>query len=335
MSRSTNLLRKLSLQPDLSVGREPIKTSYIKHFTSTLKQNYSTLFLQNLLFALFLLPLGILLLYLLPLMEKVATANLNFAGDIGMGFPGATNDVITGMVKLFDLRILYLAYMIPCFTLAGIGAAGIFYVCRNLLWGAKVKVRIHFFRGIKKYWWQFMIIGTIIGAEVFLVGFSVLNHLKMQALGNVEWWSYLLMIGACIIALATLIYGIFFIPMMTMYRFKAKDLFKNSAIMSIVMVVMALILLVVFALPALLLLSQITKLLLYMFIITLGASMYALGIQTFGVFVSDNFIKPLYQQEIENKDKQSRKKQPANKAKTVKAKPANQQKKSTPQKKKR
>lgn len=317
MANSVKLLRKLSLKPDLSVDREESKIGSVKHLMATVKKNYTSCLLMNLLFALFILPLAFVILFLLPQLEAVSVSGLNFVGDIGMGFPGAVADTNVGKLLIYDMRIIVAACCIPGFTLAGIGAAGVFYCSRNLLWGAKVKLRRQFWRGIKKYWWQYAIAFTLLGVMTFLTYFSITNHLILSVNGSAPWWSYLLMIGVSAFSLLILIWMMFYLPIIVRYRYSYGETIKNSTILSLVMFVIAGILVVMLGLPLLLMINSFTQILLGMFMIFMGFSLYIMAISAFGQYTCDTFINPLYKQEQEEKLKIERKNYKKVKAKTV------------------
>lgn len=317
MSFSVKLLENLTLDKDLSVDREEIKSGRVRHWWGIIKSRYSSVMLMNLLFVLFVIPLAFIVFFLLPALERNATAGLNFMGDIGFGFSGATNDTNLGKILIYDIRIIYLSLIIPCCTIIGIGAAGLFYCCRNHIWGVKVKLRVHFWRGIKKYWWKYMISFTYIGAVAYLIIFTIFNHLKLSVYSPAPWWSYIAMIAACILGLLSLMYMVFHLPLTTTYKFKLKDKIKNSCILAIVLILVTLMFIGLMCLPMLLMISGITRLLLYIFFVMIGFAVYALAIQEFGQYACDIFVNELYAQKLIAQEKEEKKKlKDANKVKS-------------------
>lgn len=309
LSFSSNLLTKLHLEDDLSINREPIDRGMFSYWWTTLRGNMTSMFTQNLMFLLFILPLFILLKFLMPTLEQkfILENAFNFVGDLGLGFTGATNHTYLATKGIYMFRILFSLLIIPCFTLAGLAASGLFYSMRNLVWGAKVKVRVHFFRGIKKYWWKFMLAFTLIGVVAYGVIGSIYGYLYLSAGGEVApWWIWPIMIFACLLALVTILYMLVYLPTVTMYRMKHTEIMHNSAILSFVCAIPAIILAVLLAAPLLMALSPIAEVILLVFLGLYGFSFYALAIQCFGQYTADNFTAVLYEQKIMNEERERR-----------------------------
>lgn len=197
--------------------------------------------------------------------------------------------------------------LVPCIALMGIGFAGLFYCMRNYLWGAPVKIRVHFFRGIKKRWAEFLLSFTYVGFVVWAVGFSILEYLKnsLQGAANAGHWVF--MIASCFIALLSLLFLMNALPMFVSFKYKFKSVVKNSVIFSITMLLIEMILIVLLALPFLLLLSSFTKMIFYVAFAMIGFGFYAMAITALAHNFFDSTIIPLYEYELKNKEKEERK----------------------------
>lgn len=304
--RQATLLSKLDLQKDERLTRLPIETGRISHFFSTFKANYAEIMLSNLLFVLFALPAIAVIFFIAPNMIKSLNAGLDFNGDMGIGL-GGKNQMIDGMLNIYNTWQWGFLMLVPCIALMGIGFAGLFYCMRNYLWGAPVKIRVHFFRGIKKRWAEFLLSFTYVGFVVWAVGFSILEYLKCDLLGTVNAGHWVFMIASCLVALLSILFLMNALPMFVSFKFKFKSVVKNSIIFSITMFLIEMIVIILLALPFLLLLSSFTKMIFYVAFAMIGFGFYALAITALAHNFFDSTIIPLYEYELKNKEKEERK----------------------------
>lgn len=304
MSISVKLLEKLTLDKDLSVGREALNRGRFRYFFSTFKSNMTGVLLMNLLFLLFVLPIAIVLLLIMPQYEKIIASTGYFAGELGMGFPGVNNDYETISIAIYNFRMIVFASVIPGFALVGVGFAGVMRCCRNWLWGAKVKIRKQFWRGVKENWLKYMIAFTVIGIAFGGVSLSILNYLKMSVVGVAPWWTWLSMVGCCLFALLLLYFMIIYLPHLSMFKMKHKHIIKNTLLLDLVLILPATILLVIMGLPFLTFLSSTTASIFGIIFIMFGFGFYSLGIASFGMFAADNFVIALYNQKIEDEERE-------------------------------
>ena len=302
-----NLLNKLTLQHDMSLNRQPITTGRIKHYINTFKSTFSTFAGANILTFIFFMPLIFVAFFFMPQLEAQAVAGANFVGDIGFGFTGATNDTIIAIRAIYTLRIQWMALIIPCMLLGGVGMAGLFYCCRNRVWGAKIPVIKHFFRGVKKYWWQYMLAFTFLGTLAYGIYALITNHFLLATYGAVPAWNYIVLVLICIIAFLTLIFFSTFLGTSNMYKMSFGKVIKNSIILSIIMFIPALMMTIFIALPFLMFLSSITKIIFYIFFILCGFSYIALAYQEFAQYANDIFTNELLAQKAIEEEKNRRK----------------------------
>lgn len=296
MAFGTHLLNKLYLEKDLSIDREVIERGHIRHWWKCFSKNMTSAILLNLMFLIFCLPIIFLYMFLRPALEAAATANMNFVGDLGFGFLGSANDIAAGSIAVYKIRMMIFALFIPCFSIVGIGASGAFYCARNISWGANVKLRKHFFRGIKKYWWQYIVSFTVIGIEVAAVACSVMAYLMYSVTQVAPWWTWICMIFSCLITLLTLMIMVIYLPMITQYRIKERYKLKNSVILAMSTILPLIVVLIFMGVPLLFMISGTTSIILLVVFVLFGFVMYMLGMTEYSQFCSDNFIKVLYEE---------------------------------------
>lgn len=304
---SVSLLNKLSLQKDLSLNRQPITSGRVRHYIFTFKSSFSAFIGANLLTIIFFIPLIFVAFFLVPTLERQTVLGANFVGDLGFGLTGSTNDTLIAIRAIYELRITWMSLIIPCMLLGGVGMSGLFYCCRNRVWGAKISVFKHFFRGISKYWWQYMIAFTFLGALVYGIYALLTNHFLMATYGAVPAWNYVVLVLICILAFLTLIFYTTFLGTNNTYKMSYAKVIKNSMILSFLMIIPAIMITVIISLPFLLLLSSISKIIFYIFFIMCGFSFIALAYQEFAQYANDTFTNELLAQKAIEAEKTRRK----------------------------
>lgn len=307
-SWTVKVLDKMTLGNDLSINRPAIETGMFRHWWTVFKANYSALVLQNIFCMLLAAPFIALVFFVMPNLEQrwILQNAFNFVGDLGFGFTGATNDTTLAIKGIYMFRLMFYSLIIPCFSLIGLGMAGLFYSSRNVAWGARVKLR-HFFRGIKKYWWQYVLAFTVIGIAVYGVLASIFGYLYLQTAGLTSWYMWFAMILACVLALAVIYFMLTYLPMVTMYDFKNGVKIKNSILLAVVLLFQSTVLAVILVgLPIALIWTSITKIILFVSFILFGFAGYASAIQCYGVYTADNFTSVLYQNMLYTQEKERR-----------------------------
>lgn len=309
ISWEAKVLKNLTLDRDVSINRPPISGSMIRHWWVTFKANYSALVLQNILCMLFAAPFIALVFFVMPNLEQrwILQSGFNFVGDLGFGLTGSTNDTTLAIRGIYLFRLMFYSLIIPCFSLIGLGMSGLFYSSRNVAWGAKIKLR-HYFRGFKKYWWQYMLAFTVIGIAVYAVLASIYGYLYLQIAGMTTWYMWIVMILACIIALLVLYFMLAYLPIINMYNFKNKIKIKNSILIAVALIMQATLLSVLLVgFPLALVWSYLSKMLLLVSFVLFGFAGYATAIQCLGVFAADNFTTVLYENMLYLQEKERRK----------------------------
>ena len=342
MSYVQTLASKLTLTSDLSpIDRDRNYKGRFKQVFSTISSHALQSLLINLMGALFWVPLFVLFLYIVPnVVEKGILAEYAFTGSLGIGYGATDQSVINEAIqRIYGARILYsAAYIIPCVMFASIGMAGVYNCMRNMLWEVECKTLKHFFLGIKRHWYKFLIVFTVLGA--IATGFTVaLLEVRMAyAMGqaaNAGWWVLLIFMG--ILGLVAAMYSMILVPMLVTYRYDTKW-YKNFAIClknaGIILCISPLqIMLVTIFVAAPMALNFIPKAPLWIAAILMiyGIVFYALINIAYSQFYSDNYIYYLYNRGQEEAKKQQMKEVRAQQ----KQQKAQQQKQNRPSYKKR
>ena len=139
-SFAAKVLQNMTLGSDLSINRPAIQTGFFRHWWQTFRANYGSLVLQNIMCLLLAAPFIAFVFFIMPQLEQrwILQSGFNFVGDLGFGFTGGTNDTTLAIRGIYLFRLMFYSLIIPCFSLMGVGMAGLFYSSRNVAWGAKV-----------------------------------------------------------------------------------------------------------------------------------------------------------------------------------------------------
>ena len=297
MSFREMLYTKITPEKDLRVNAVERKGGMISEYFRIFKTRFIDLVLINLIFLVFLIPFFVIFFWLVPGLVNAINADLNLMGNIGLGYPGLNTDTTNAEYMILEVFEFAFLLSIPCFTVAGLGASGLFFCARNFMWEANVKTLKHFFRGIKLHWWKFILIFTLLGGFVALFAYLIIMQLEFIVLKTAAWWSYLVIVICAVLALAFFVFFVNLCPLVVHYKFSFKDLIKNSLILSIITPLADLIVIIA---TALLFLSFISfmSFIIIIFMGFVGFSFYALMYTALAQAKYDGIITPLYEQKI-------------------------------------
>ena len=321
MSMVQTLASKLTLTPDLSpVDRDRNYKGRIKQIFSTLSQHPVKGLLVSLMGTLFWAPLIAVFLFVLPyIINSVVLSGYNFTGSLGIGYSASSAEYIGSAIRdIYTTRIQYTCYyLLPSIMFASIGMAGVYNCMRNLLWDVECNILKTFFLGIKRHWYKFLIVYTVLGALALGFVTSLLEIRMAYAMGisaNAGWWVLLIFSG--ILALLAAVYSMILVPMLVTYKYDKvwyKNLgicLKNSAIIVCISPLQILIVTIIVALPLALTLIPAVSTFMVIVIALYGIAFYALLDIAYSQFYCDNYIYFLY-----NKNQEEAKKQQAKEAK--------------------
>ena len=301
-----NLLSKITLQRDLAPKSEDAHGARSARMREVLSGNTAKMFTLNILTVLFALPLICVLIIWLPIEEGRAVEGMNFSANLGIGY-GAVDETIEGIRAIYNLRQLFiLCSLTPGFMLMSIGVAGAMHVLRNYMWGVEVKLLRHFGRGIAMHWYKFLPVFTVGGLLSTSAGYSLIEVLKREAVYGSAGAGYYVWTVFSFLALFFFAMFLFiYLPMAVAYRFKAKDLLKNTFVMGLIVFVTTLILVIILGgIPLIAIASDIVMYLIYGFFLLFGFTLYLLIITAYGQYACENLIEA----QLDMKEEQEAKK---------------------------
>lgn len=309
MSVTNKLAENLALSRDLSPeGRPILYKGRIRQAMQVISVNMTKLVLLNLIMVLACAPLIVMVFYYQRMQELNILSGLNFSTGIGIGL-GVQDDTVSALSQIYDVRLkVYGITLFPTCILFGLFASGLYYCCRNMLWGAKVKIWKHFFRGIKVHWYKYVLSFAWLGALASGFACSLIMILKetaVQGSANPAWYVLTVVIG--IIALASAMYMIIGNGMYVCYRFKMKEYIKNTCCVALMTIVPTLIVVLFFS--GLMALSFVNLLNIFILIIMamIGFSVFAVFSLAFSQYVCDNTIGYMYEEQLKIKKKEQEK----------------------------
>ncbi len=321
MSMVQTLASKLTLTPDLSpADRDRNYKGRIRQIFSTLSQHPLKGLLISLMGTLFWAPLIAVFLFVLPhIINNVVLAGYNFTGSLGIGYSASSAEYIASAIRdIYTTRIQYTCYyLLSSIMFASIGMAGVYNCMRNMLWNVECNILKTFFLGIKRHWYKFLIVYTVLG--VLALGFvaSLLEVRMAYAIGasaSAGWWVLLIVSG--ILALLAAVYAVILVPMLVTYKYDKvwyKNLgicLKNSAIIVCISPLQILLVTIIISLPFILAVIPAVSTFFVIVVALYGISFYALLDIAYSQFYCDNYIYFLY-----NKNQEDLKKQQAKEAK--------------------
>lgn len=305
MSAVNNLAAKLTVKRDLSPeGRVTNYKGRIRQAMMAIQMNLTKLVLLNLLMVVACAPL-IAMYFVTRSQEQAVVAGLNFSTGIGVGF-GVVDDTLIAIEKIYDIRLMgYGLAIFPTCLLVGLFASGLYYCCRNMLWGTKVKVVSHFFRGVKRHWYKYMLSFAWLGALATGFACSLIMVLKENALSgkaNAGWW--VLMIACAVIAFLSALYMAVGQGMYVCYKYTMKEYIRNTACLTLIMIVPTVFVTLFFAGVMALSFVNILGIFILIMMVMIGFSAYAMFNVAFSQYVTDNMIAYLYEEQEKVKAKE-------------------------------
>ncbi len=303
-----------------------------KHFRAVWSKMNSVMMLPNILFLVTLLPVLALYVGLMIFTPELLSARL-FAdgklqylmGNIGMG-ASQTGDMLVIKLNILTLNKFYYLFVGVGMIFMSIGMAGMMPIAMKSIIGDSFVTKkdkygndvprgvIEFFKGIKKYWYQMLIVGVMLFVIVAGASNVVMLFIGQLWKGQAGAGEYILLILTCIITLFALMFLLHFVPTIVLYEMPLKDKMKNAAILAVQMFVPNLMILGLIAAPILLftLTTGIFNILSICLLLVFGCPFYSLVVSNYSQYYSQNLITPVYNAKINaslsGKGKKKRKK---------------------------
>ncbi|MCR4661196.1 MAG: hypothetical protein K5765_04240 [Clostridia bacterium] len=286
-----------------------------RYFREVSKESSSSLFLTNLLFLIFLLPL--LAVYFIPigfggvenLAYKIAGISNSpyLLSNFGFGISNYSATILD--VKMQMLNVYYFIFlaigvsMIPMF----IGFGGIMHLATKFVLKDKFikykkdnygndipKVIGEYFYGIKKHILPMLLVGFL-----FMILFAGIGNVFVYFVGNVYCQTlnvghYFMIIFASIFSLLFLMVMLNFIPSIFLYKGKMIDKFKNSVIFTIKFPIQTLFFLIIFValFVGLIFANNIIGIIIVAVLMVFGSKYYSLIMATYAQYLSEIFMIP-------------------------------------------
>lgn len=309
MSETNKLVDNLVIARDLSPeGREIIYKGRIRQAIQVISANTTKMVLLNLIMVVACVPLIVMVMYYLNKQEATILSGMNFSTGIGIGY-GVQDDTVSALSQIYDARLkVYGLTIFPTCLLFGLFASGLYYCCRNMLWGTNVKIWKHFFRGIKAHWYKFLMSFAWLGA--LATGFAcalimILKDTAVNGQANALWWVIAVFVG--IIALASAMYMLVGNGMYVCYRFKMKEYIKNTSSLVLFTFVPTLMVVLFFSGVMALFFAKIISVFLLIVMLMIGFSAFAVLSLAFSQYVCDNTIGYMYEEQLKIKRKEQEK----------------------------
>lgn len=302
-----------------------------KYFWSVGKRRNSSILIANLMFIIFALPLVAVFVTVLALggVENIAYLMKDISAPYLMtniGFGISTSALSFSDVSRYIAEVYYLI-----FAAAGVGAlilsvglSGMMPLCMNFILGDTFiskkdnygndvpRAILEFFRGLKKYWWQFLIVGFFMLVLVAGVGNAFVFFISSFKLGEAGVGHWFLIIFAAIIALLGLMFLAHLMPTIVLYEMPFKDKLNNAAIFTIQMFVQNLFMVIAFAVPFVLIgviNNMIVSSIILAVLLVYGSKYYCLTMCNYEQYIAEKIVTPIYNAKFTStKQKKNKKK---------------------------
>lgn len=300
------LYKKLSLGPEIR-GEEP-KGPYprgrVKQVFDVFRAESSPLMRNNCWFLLFALPFFFVVYWCTNYFAGLAVSGFDFMGNIGMAYPGGADTLVQAQLAVYDAYQFVLYLLVPAIIVTSIGMAGAFSVIKSFMWGEKIeKVTKPFFRGVKKFWWKYLIVMTLNALLVLALGSTVIYFLKLRAVGAVTGGHWAMLIFVCIAEFLLLYVNMQLLPLLAEVDLPFFKQVKDALIFSIKLAPIGLPLFLICLVPVALLFINNAAILIVIIVLLMmvGLILYGLIFTAFSQWALDSVLTPLYIME-ENKN---------------------------------
>ncbi len=317
-SQKVGLLKSLTFAPEARTDggvSEAVSSGRFRYFISVFKRRNGLLMFANLGFVVTLLPLlavfAIMSIFgaekLSYMLSNISTPPYLMSG-IGMGISSSASVLQARLDMLEVYSLMFLAAGASMLFLS-IGLAGMMplamkfiwndsFVCKKDNYGNQVpRVMIEFFKGIKKYWWQMLIMGVFFMIVVAGVGNAFVYFLSKYWQGTAGAGEWVLIIFASIVALLSAMFSVYMLPMIVSYDIPFMQKAKNAMIFAMQMALQTIFVLAILALPFIIvaLTDGFINIIVVALLIVYGSTVYCLILSNFMQYYSEKIIVPVYQ----------------------------------------
>ena len=187
---------------------ESLPDSRVRLFLEMLRIHFGGLCAVNLFYVVFCIPALLWTLFNLSALSAAESSAMMLSGNL----------------------TIYLIGMVPCLTIAGIGAPGLMYVLRNWSRDQHSFLVSDFKDAVKGNWKQGILVGLINGVSL-LVSYVGITYYGQMAQGSGMFWVIPEALVIMMLALWWMINMLIY-PMMVTYDMNLKTLIRNSALIA-------------------------------------------------------------------------------------------------------
>ncbi len=330
-NKKVGLLKYLTFAPESRTDggvSEPVAMGRFRYFIHVFKRRNGLLMFANIGFVVTLLPLlAVFVIISIFGAEKLSYMLSNITtppylmSGIGFGISASASALQAKLDMLKVYSIMFLAAGGATLFMS-IGLAGIMPVAMKFIWndsfickkdnyGNQVpRVMIEFFKGIKKYWWQMLIMGVLMGVVLAGAGNAYVFFLGKYWQGLAGAGEWVLIIFVSIITLLFFMFTVYMLPMIVSYDIPFMQKVKNSLIIMLQMFIQTLFVVIILSAPFALIAvtSGFINVILVALLIVYGGVVYSLILSNLLQYYSEKIIVPVYQARFSKSKPKSKKK---------------------------
>ncbi len=323
------MLSRLYLAPEARTeAPKKFEGGKFKRCIDLFKSNMSQLTIANVLGMIFALPIIALFLVITTIGIEEFTYILTgvdapyLLGSFGLGLSNSADLMATKIDMLLTYRILVTgsALFMP---LLGFSFAGVYHITTKYNWGDSFitkrdkfgneipRIVVEFFRGVKLYWKQYVVIMAVYAVFVAGCGNLVITFVEGLWAGTANAGHYIGLVVAIIFGLISTMLVLNTMPSVVTYRTSLIAKLRNASVFTVAFFVQALFMVAIIALPfCLLLVGGIVTMLIAVACLTLSLAYIAMITTVYSDTNSERYLVPLYEMSIapSKKDKKKKKK---------------------------
>ena len=249
-----------------------------------LRGEFKTLIKSILFFIPFTLPFIVIFAWFSDYFENLILGGVyNFMGDIGIGFPGGGDSLAESIGRLFwDVKEPVFLMLGATLIIGSLGLAGNFYCAkRSYFQNYYSKTIKTYWMGFAKYWWMFLLTGTVAVLIGCGLGTALIYLLQQQALGTADAGAYCAVVFSWIFGTPLMLIPMVMMSLFTTYELTFIQAFKNAIVLIVNNPISACIVGIVSAIPIILFgvissSGMVFGVIIYIIMLLAGCNLYAL-----------------------------------------------------------